>query len=115
MGKKKGKVTSKSRLGKDEYAFCHEKGHCKKDCPKLKKKEKGKSIFDACVIERGGDSSDSEFYLVGHQTIASFDKWILDMSCTYQCVHIRSSSSILKKLMVELFIWVVVMLAISLG
>ena len=29
------------------------------------------------------------------------------------CVHIRSSSR-LKKLMVELFIWVVVMLAISL-
>ena len=30
------------------------------------------------------------------------------------CVHIRNGSSNLKKLMVELFIWVVVMLAISL-
>ena len=46
----------------------------KKDCPKLKKKYKGKVIYDACVIERGGDSSDSEFYLVSHQTIASFDE-----------------------------------------
>ena len=31
------------------------------------------------------------------------------------CVHIRSSSSSLKKLVLELFIWVVVMLAISSG
>ena len=52
MGKK-GKVTSKSRLGRDKCAFCHENGHWKKDCPKLIKKDKGKSIFDACVIERG--------------------------------------------------------------
>ena len=34
----RGKVTSKSRLGKDECAFFHEEGHWKKDCPKLKKK-----------------------------------------------------------------------------
>ena len=45
MGKK-GKVTSKSRLGKDECAFCHEEGHWKKDCPKLKKKDNGKSMSD---------------------------------------------------------------------
>ena len=31
---------SKSRVAKDECAFCHEKGHWKKDCPKLKKKGK---------------------------------------------------------------------------
>ena len=31
---------SKSRPAKDECAFCHEKGHWKKDCPKLKKKGK---------------------------------------------------------------------------
>ena len=54
MGKR-GKVRSKSRLGKDECAFCHGKRHLKKDCPKLKKKDKGKAIYDACVIERGGD------------------------------------------------------------
>ena len=74
----RGKVTSKSRLGKDECAFFHEEGHWKKDCPKLKKKDKSKSMFDACVIERGGNSSDSEFCLVGHQTIVGFNEWILD-------------------------------------
>ena len=72
--RKMGKVRSKSRLRKDECAFFHEKGHWKKDCPKLKKKDKGKVIYDACVIECGGDSSDSEFYLVGHQTIACFNE-----------------------------------------
>ena len=47
------KVRSKCRLGKDECVFCHEKGHWKKNCPMLKKKDKGKAIYDACVIERG--------------------------------------------------------------
>ena len=65
-------MTSKSRLGKDECAFCHEEGHWKKDYPKLRKKDKGKFMFDACVIERGSHSSDSKFCLVGHQTIAGF-------------------------------------------
>ena len=89
MGKKrKGKVRSSGRLGKDECAFCHEKVHWKKDCPKLKKKVNGKAIFDAYVIDCGGDSSDSESRLVGHQTIASFDEWSLDMGCTYHvCPH----------------------------
>ena len=30
-------------------------------------------MSDACVIERGGDSSDFGFCLVGHQTITGFD------------------------------------------
>ena len=73
----------KTRLEKDECAFCHKEGHWKKYCPKLKKKYKCKSMFYACVIERGGDYSDSEFCLVGYQTIVGFDEWILDTSCTY--------------------------------
>ena len=84
--------------------LCHEEGHWKKYCPKLKKKDKGKYVSNACVIERGGDSSDYEFCLVGHQTITNFDEWILDSGCTIICAHIRSGSSSLKKLMVELFI-----------
>ena len=81
MKEKKGNVTSKRRLEKDECAFCHEEGHWKKDCSKLKKKDKGKFISD----ERGGDSV---LCLVSHQTIAGFDEWILDTSCTYHmCPH----------------------------
>ena len=63
--------------------FCHEEGHWKKDSPKLKKKDKGKSMSNVCVIERDGDSIDSEFCLVGHQIIVGFDEWILDTGCTY--------------------------------
>ena len=59
-------MTSKSRLRKDECAFCHEEGHWKKNCPKLKKKDRGNFKSDACVIDRGGDSSDFEFYSVSH-------------------------------------------------
>ena len=45
-------------------------------------------MSDACFIKRGGDSSDSEFCLAGHQTIASFNEWILDTGCTYHmCQH----------------------------
>ena len=80
-------MTSKNRLEKYECVFCHEE-HWKKNCPKLKKKDKGKSMSNACVIKRGSDSSDSEFYLIGHQTIAGFNEWILDLGCTYHmCPH----------------------------
>ena len=87
----------------------------KKYCFKLKKKDEGKVIYDACVIERGGDSNDSEFCLVGHQTIVVLMNGFWIQVVPIICVHIRNGSSILKKLMVELFIWIVVMLAISLG
>ena len=73
MKDKRGNVTSKRILKKSECAFCHEEGHWKKACPKLKNKYKSKSMSNACVIDFGGDSSDSKFCLVGHQTIAGFD------------------------------------------
>ena len=36
---KRGKSHSKTRLEKDECAFCHEKGHWKKDCPQAEEEE----------------------------------------------------------------------------
>ncbi|KAG8485591.1 hypothetical protein CXB51_018981 [Gossypium anomalum] len=52
---RKGK--SKGRLAKDECAFCCEKGHWKKNCPKL---QKGKAISDACVVEHNEDLKELE-------------------------------------------------------
>ena len=38
----RGNSSNRKFLDKDECAFCHEKGHWKKDCPKIKAKNKEK-------------------------------------------------------------------------
>ncbi|KAE8661751.1 hypothetical protein F3Y22_tig00113724pilonHSYRG00184 [Hibiscus syriacus] len=46
----RGRSKSKSRLSKDECAFCREKGHWKKECPRLKNKgkpERGKAVSES--------------------------------------------------------------------
>ncbi|KAH9805146.1 hypothetical protein KPL71_002341 [Citrus sinensis] len=68
---------SKGRPAKDECAFCREKGHWKKNCPKL---QKGKATSDACVAEH---DEESDFSLVGMTLICHSDEWILDSGCTY--------------------------------
>ena len=63
MRTKKGRSKSRSRLSKDECAFCREKGHWKKDCPKLNSKVKpnnGKAVVDSNVA----DCDDSNYSLV---------------------------------------------------
>ena len=57
--------------------FCREKGHWKKNCPKI---QKGKATSDACVAEH---DEESDFSLVGMTLICHSDEWILDSGCTY--------------------------------
>ena len=75
---RKGRSQSKGKLAKDECAFCHEKGHWKKDCPKLQKK-KGKGVSEACVAE----DDKSYFSLACVSSVTSTDEWLCDSACSF--------------------------------
>ncbi|KAG8498395.1 hypothetical protein CXB51_006971 [Gossypium anomalum] len=83
---------SKGRPAKDECAFCRQKGHWKKSCPKL---QKGKAIFDACVVEH---DEESDFSLVGMAMACHTDEWIWDLGCTYHMCPNKDWFSSLKEL-----------------
>ncbi|KAM2623430.1 hypothetical protein TB2_027936 [Malus domestica] len=87
---KRGKSRSKSRgkfPAKDECAFCRQKGHWKKDCPKLKNKEKEKAGSEANIAKSGDD--DFEFALASSYADGHSNEWILDSGCTYHMCPIR--------------------------
>ena len=53
MKEKRGNVTSKGGLEKDECAFCHDERHCKKDCPKLKRKIRASLFLTRVLLSIG--------------------------------------------------------------
>ncbi|KAM1382804.1 hypothetical protein ACFX2F_035231 [Malus domestica] len=67
----------------DECAFCHNKGHWKKDCPKLK--TKGKESSEANVAEVETDVFDFA------------TKWVLDTGCTHHMTPHKDWFSSLKE------------------
>src|ERR1043165_1426315 len=77
---KKQRSKSKSKLSKDECAFCHEKGHWRKDCPKLKKKAQSDKEKTVAVAEYNNDSDCS---LVVTGSTSSSSVWLLDSGCSY--------------------------------
>ena len=72
--------------------FFGEKGHWKKNCPKL---QKGKSISNACVAEH---DEESDFSLVGMAMACQTDEWILDSGCTYHMCPNKDWFSSLEEL-----------------
>ena len=81
---RRGRSKSRGRPGKDECAFCREKGHWKKNCPKLQKREK--AVSDACVAE-GAD--DDDLALVGSCSTLHSDEWLMDSGCTFHMCPIK--------------------------
>ena len=82
MRTNKGRSKSRSRLSKDECAFFREKGHWKKDYPKLNSKAKpnnGKDVMDSNVA----DCDNSDYSLVTTDASKSSDVWLMDSFCIY--------------------------------
>jgi len=85
---RRGRSKSKGRaVANDECAFCHEKGHWKKYCPKLKKK--GKALQDANVVECKSDVELDISLIVSLSASSYLDEWILDSGCAYHMCPIR--------------------------
>ena len=78
---------SRARLSKDECAFCREKGHWKKDCPKLKgRPDKEKAVADSNVSECIDQNSDFSLAVMptGHSST-----WLLDSGCSHHMTSNR--------------------------
>ncbi|CAL8996546.1 unnamed protein product [Prunus brigantina] len=83
-------------VARDECAFCRQKGHWKKDCPKLKNKEKEKAGSEANVAKSGGE--DFEFALASSSVDDHSKEWMLDSGCTYHMCPIREWFSSFEEL-----------------
>ncbi|KAH9782717.1 Integrase catalytic domain-containing protein [Citrus sinensis] len=87
-GGKNSRSKSRSRnIARDECAFCHEKGHWRKDCPKAQKRD-GKKPAAANMAQKDEDS-DYSLSITPAAYVASSSKWILDIGATYHLCPIK--------------------------
>ncbi|PSS08126.1 Endonuclease [Actinidia chinensis var. chinensis] len=79
--KSRGKSSERRQLAKDECAYCHQKGHWRKDCPKIESKEPKANIAHDAV-----EKDDTAFTV--SLSASHSDEWILDSGCSYHmCPH----------------------------
>ncbi|KAH9682404.1 hypothetical protein KPL71_027339 [Citrus sinensis] len=87
-GGKNSRSKSRSRnIARDECAFCHEKGHWRKDCPKAQKRD-GKKPATA-NMRRKDKGSDYSLSITPAAYVASLSEWILDTRATYHLCPIK--------------------------
>ncbi|KAH9699247.1 hypothetical protein KPL71_024272 [Citrus sinensis] len=110
--KKRGGKNSRSKsrsinIARDECAFCHEKGHWRKDCPKAQKRDGKKPA--AANMARKDEDSDYSLSITPAAYVASSSEWILDTGATYHLCHIkkwftnfRNLESALKKNLISM-------------
>ncbi|CAL8990667.1 unnamed protein product, partial [Prunus brigantina] len=87
-------LTTTLLYGKSEVKL--DEGHWKKDCPKLKNKEKDKTGSEANVAKSGGE--DFEFALASSSADDHSKEWMLDSGCTYHMCPIREWFSSFEEL-----------------
>ncbi|KAH9726578.1 Integrase catalytic domain-containing protein [Citrus sinensis] len=76
-----------SNIARDECAFCHEKGHWRKDCPKAQKRDVKKT--PAANMARKDEGSDYSLSITPATYVASLSEWILDTGATYHLCPIK--------------------------
>ncbi|KAH9650701.1 retrovirus-related pol polyprotein from transposon TNT 1-94-like protein [Citrus sinensis] len=87
-GGKNSRSKSRSRnIARDECAFCHEKGHWRKDCPKAQKRDEKKPA--AANMARKDENSDYSLSITHAAYVASSSEWILDTGATYHLCPIK--------------------------
>ena len=75
-------MSDDKKLEKDECAYCHKKGHWKKDCPLLQNKDNKDSNAN---VAHDWDE-DFDFVLTSSSFVCHSSEWFLESTCT---LHMR--------------------------